>query len=257
LVTDIGADKRPIIDNSGYTTEGRPLAGLWGTYSLGAFRDWADVKSSPIFNANQSTWKNRSQPGDPKIADVNGDGVLDASDRTVLGNATPDFIWGLINTFTYKGFDLTVKFTGRQGGEKLMAGSYGSMLFRAGGRSNTTYDYFNNYWREDRTDAKYPAPNRKSYESSDVSGGLLFDATYVLLENISLGYTIPKNISKRMSISNARVYLNVDNAWLYSEYPGYNPMGNYQGDSALSQGVDVSGDYPLPRTLSLGVNIDF
>jgi hypothetical protein len=256
-VTDIGADKRPIINNSGYTTEGRPLAGLWGTYSLGAFRDWSDVKANPIFNSNQSSWRNRSQPGDPKIADVNGDGILDASDRTVLGNAEPDFIWGLTNTFSYKGFDMAFKFTGRQGGQKLMTGNYGVAMFRAQGRANTTYEYFNNYWKEDRPDGIYPAPNRKSYESSDITGGLLFDATYVLLENISLGYTIPGNITQKASISRARIYLNVDNAWLYSKYPGYNPMGNYQGDSALSQGVDNAGDYPLPRTFSIGVNIDF
>lgn len=256
LVTDLGADKRPIIDNSGYTTEGRPLAGLWGTYSLGAFRDWEDVKSSPIFNAKQSTWRDRSLPGSPKIADVNGDGVLDASDRTVLGSAIPDFIWGLTNTFEYKGFDFSFKFTGRQGGEKLMAGSYGLMMFRAQGRSNTTYDYYNNYWREDRPDAKYPAPNRKSYDASDVSGGLLFDASYVLLENVAIGYTIPSSITRKASISRARIYVNVDNAFLWAAYPGYNPMGNYKGDSATSQGVDVAGDYPLPRTVSIGVNID-
>lgn len=257
VVTDIGADKRPLVNNSGYTTEGRPLSGLWGSYSLGAFRDWEDVKANPIFNAHQSSWRNRSQPGTPKVADVNGDGILDASDRTVLGNATPDFIWGLTNTFSYKGFDAAFKFTGRQGGQKLMTGSYGLTMFRAQGRANITYDYFDNYWTEANPDAKYPAPNRKQYDRSDVSGGLLFDATYVLLENITLGYTIPRNISQKASISNARIYLNLDNAWLYSKYPGYNPMGNYQGDSALSQGVDRAGDYPLPRTFSIGVNIDF
>jgi len=256
-VTNIGSDKRPIIDNSAFTSEGRPLAGLWGSYELGAFRDWADVKSSPIFNASQPLWRNRSQPGTPKIADVNGDGILDASDRTILGNANPDFIWGLNNTFSYKNFDLGFKFTGRQGGEKLMSGNYGMVMFRADGRSNTTYEYYNNYWREDRPDAQYPAPNRKSYDNSDVSGGLLFDATYVLLENITLGYTIPNRILRSLSIANARIYMNIDNAWLYSQYPGYNPMGNHAGDSALSQGVDIAGDYPLPRTFSFGVNLDF
>ncbi len=256
-VTNIGSDKRPIIDNSAYSSEGRPLAGLWGTYELGAFRDWADVKSSPIFNASQPLWRNRSQPGTPKIADVNGDGILDASDKTILGNANPDFIWGLNNTLSYKGFDFGFKFTGRQGGEKLMAGNYGMIMFRADGRSNTTYEYYNNYWREDSPDAKYPAPNRKSYDNSDVSGGLLFDATYILLENVTLGYTIPSKILKSLSISNARIYVNVDNAWLYSQYPGYNPMGNFAGDSSLSQGVDIAGDYPLPRTISFGVNLDF
>ncbi len=255
-VTDIGGDKRPIINNSAYTTEGRPLAGLWGTYSTGAFKDWSDVKSNPIFNAHQASWKNRSQPGTPKIADVNGDGILDASDKTILGNAVPDFIWGLTNNFNYKNFDFSFKFTGRQGGQKLMTGNYSMVMFRADGRSNTTYDYYNNYWREDRPDAKYPAPNRKSYDQSDVSGGLLFDATFVFLENISFGYSLPRKFTKMFDISNARIYLNVDNAWLFSQYPGYNPMGNDQGDSALSQGVDVSGDYPLPRTFTIGLNID-
>jgi TonB-linked SusC/RagA family outer membrane protein len=256
-VTDIGADKRPIINNDAYTTEGRPLAGLWGVNELGAFRDWEEVKSNPIFNANQSVWRNRSQPGSPKIADVNGDGILDASDKTVLGNATPDFIWGMTNTFSYKNFDFAFKFTGRQGGEKIMVGAYSGIMFRANGRSNTVYEYFDNYWREDNPDAKYASPNRKEYESSVTDGGLIFDATYVLLENISLGYTIPRNLTQKASISRARVYLNLDNAWLYSKYPGYNPMGNYQGDSALSQGVDRAGDYPLPRTFSIGVNVDF
>jgi len=256
-VTDIGADKRPIINNYAYTTEGRPLAGLWGVDQQGAFRDWEDVKSHPIFRASQSTWRNRSQPGTPKVTDINGDGILDNSDRTVLGNATPDFIWGLTNTFSYKNFDFAFKFTGRQGGQKMMVSAYSGIMFRANGRSNTVYDYFNNYWREDNPDAKYPAPNRKSYDRSTTDGGLIFDATYILLENISLGYTLPQNLTQKASIARARVYLNIDNAWLYSEYPGYNPMGNYRGDSALSQGVDRSGDYPLPRTVSLGVNIDF
>ena len=257
VVTDIGADKRPIVDIQGYTTEGRPLSGLWGSYSTGAFRDWEDIKANPIFNANQPSWRNRSQPGSPKIADVNGDGILDSSDRTVLGTATPDFIWGFTNTFAYKGFDFAFKFTGRQGGQKLMTGAFSNQMFRANGRTNTTYEYYNNYWKEDRRDAKYPSPNRKQYERSDVTGGLLWDATYVMLENISLGYTIPRNITQKASISQARIYLNLDNAWLYSKYPGYNPMGNYRGDSALSQGVDRAGDYPLPRTFSIGVNVDF
>lgn len=256
-VTDIGSDKRPIINNYAYSTEGRPLSGLWGVHSLGAFRDWEDVKSNPIFNANQSVWRNRSQPGSPKVADINGDGILDGSDKTVLGNATPDFIWGLTNNLSFKDFDLAIKFTGRQGGEKMMVNPYSAIMFRANGRSNTVYEYYNNYWREDRPDAKYPSPNRKEYEGSQTDGGLIFDATFVLLENISLGYTIPRKISQKASISRARVYFNVDNAWLFSKYPGYNPMGNYQGDSALSQGVDRAGDYPLPRTVSIGVNVDF
>ncbi|MGQ1783589.1 SusC/RagA family TonB-linked outer membrane protein [Saccharicrinis sp. GN24d3] len=259
MVTNIGSDKRPIVNNSGYTTEGRPLAGLWGVHSLGAYSDWEDVKTNPIYGSTKTNWANRSQPGSPKSADVNGDGILDDSDKTVLGNATPDFIWGLSNIFSYKGFDMSFKLTGRQGGEKMMTQDYNFFLFRGQGRSNTTYDYFNNYWTEDNPNAKYPAPNRKSYDSNtrNLTGGLLFDASYILCENIALGYTLPGKITKKASISRARIYVSLDNAFLVSDYPGYNPMGNYKGDSALSQGVDRTGDYPLPRTLTFGINLDF
>src|SRR5690606_7815601 len=170
-VTDIGNDKRPIIDNLGYTTEGRPIANLWGMLMLRPYRDWEDVKSSPIFNASLPTARQRSYPGSPKAADVNGDGVLDANDKTVLGTPTPDFIWGLRNTFSYGNFFLSVMLNGVQGGTRIYGGNYTNVMYYALGRTNTTYEYFDNYWREDNPNAKYPAPNRKSYDQPQTEGG--------------------------------------------------------------------------------------
>lgn len=252
-VLDIGKDKRPIINNNGYTTEDRPLAGIWGYHNLGAFDDWEDVKTSPIFNPQQAIWSKRSNPGTPKAADVNGDGILDASDQTVIGQNNPDFVWGLTNNFEYKNFDLSVHVNGVQGGDLSMV-EFESMLGRGGGRRSMTVEYYNNYWTPYRTDGAYATPIRKSADGASASGSLVFKGTYVNIQNIVLGYTLPSQIATRANISNLRMYLSVQNAFFFTKYPGYNPEVNYQGNSALSQGID-RGAYPLARTVSLGINL--
>lgn len=255
-VTDIGNDKRPIIDNLGYTSEGRPIANLWGMLMLGPYRDWEDVKSSPVFNPSRANARQRSNPGSPKAADVNGDGVLDANDRTVLGTPTPDFVWGFKNDFSYGNFDMSIMLNGVQGGTRIYSGNYTNIMYYADGRTNTTYEYFNNYWREDNPDAKYPAPNRKSYDSPQTEGGLVFDATFYKIENINLGYTLPSHYLNRASIASMRLYVNIDNVFLISSDPGYNPESNYRGDNPKSQGVDRAGAYPLSRVYSFGINLE-
>lgn len=252
-VLDIGKDKRPLIIDNCYTTEGKPLAGLYGMVNLGAYDNWEDVKTSPIFNASNPLWKNRSNPGMPKIADVNGDGILDASDNTIIGSSIPDFVWGMTNSFEYKNFDLSVQVNGVQGGDISML-EYTGVFGRGAGTMNTTSEYYNNYWTPTRTNAKYPAPTRKSYEGTDLSGTLIYKGTYVDIQNISFGYTLPKQLAKRASFSNIRIYTTIQNALFITKFPGFNPETNYKGDQTTSQGID-RGAYPLARTISLGVNI--
>lgn len=252
-VLDIGKDKRPIINNNGYTAENRPLAGIWGYSNLGAFDDWEDVKTSPIFNPQQALWSKRSNPGTPKAADVNGDGILDSNDQTVIGQNNPSFVWGMTNNFGYKNFDFSVHVNGVQGGDLSMV-EFESMLGRGGGRRSMTTEYFNNYWTPNRTDGIYASPTRKSADGSSVSGSLVFKGTYVNIQNVVLGYTLPNEIASRANINNLRVYMSVQNAFFFTKYPGYNPEVNYRGNSALSQGID-RGAYPLARTISLGINL--
>ena len=252
-VLDIGKDKRPLIIDNCYTTEGKPLANLYGMVNLGAYRDWEDVKTSPIFNATNPLWRNRSIPGTPKVADVNGDGILDASDNTVIGSSIPDFVWGMTNSFEYKGFDLSVQVNGVQGGDINML-EYTGIFGRGQGTMNTTAEYYNNYWTPTRTDAKYPAPSRKSYDGTDLSGTLIYKGTYINIQNVSFGYTLPKHLAKMASFSKIRVYSTIQNALFITKFPGYNPETNYKGDQTTSQGID-RGAYPLARTVSFGLNI--
>jgi len=252
-VVDIGKDKRPLIIDNCYTTEGKPLAGLWGMVNLGAYKDWEDVKTSPIFNASNPLWRNRSNPGTPKAADVNGDGILDGSDNTIIGSSIPDFVWGMTNSFAYKGFDLSIQVNGVQGGDINML-EYTGIFGRGQGNMNTTMEYYNNYWTPTHTDAKYPAPTRKSYDGTDLSGTLVYKGTYVNIQNVSFGYTLPKQIAKRASFSSVRVYTTIQNALFITKFPGFNPETNYKGDQTTSQGID-RGAYPLARTISFGLNI--
>jgi TonB-linked SusC/RagA family outer membrane protein len=252
-VLDIGKDKRPLIIDNCYTTEGKPLANLYGMVNLGAYNDWEDVKTSPIFNANNPLWRNRSIPGTPKVADVNGDGILDASDNTVIGSSIPDFVWGMTNSFEYKGFDLSIQINGVQGGDINML-EYTGIFGRGQGTMNTTAEYYNNYWTPTRTDAKYPAPSRKSYDGTDLSGTLIYKGTYINIQNISLGYKLPNLLVKRAGFNNIRVFSTIQNALFITKFPGYNPETNFKGDQTTSQGID-RGAYPLARTVSFGLNI--
>ncbi|OFY68498.1 MAG: hypothetical protein A2V64_10510 [Bacteroidetes bacterium RBG_13_43_22] len=242
----------PLAGDGTYTTENRPLACLYGPVDLGAFDDWEDVKTHPIFGATTAKWRTRSIPGSPKIADVNGDGILDASDYTVNGSAFPDFTWGMTNNFEYKGFDLTIQMNGTQGGDINMV-SYGTIA-QGNGQTNVTYFYFDNYWTPYRTDGKYAAPNRKEYVSDDVSGALIFKGSYMNIQFVTLGYTLPGSILQKMKLGNARLYMNIQNAWLFTKFPGYNPEINSRGDNPTSQGLD-RGAYPLSRTVSFGINL--
>jgi len=253
-VLNLGADKRPLINNYSYTTENKPMALLWGVDYLGPYKDWEDVKTNPIVNPGATLWKQRSNPGSPKNYDVNGDGVIDANDYTVIGNPNPDFIWGMTNTFNYKGFDLSIEMNGVQGGDVSMVGNENTLFGRPNATGNTIYEYFNNYWTPDRTDAKYAAPNRKSWDTNYSQGQLMFKGTYVKIQNISFGYTLPKSTVQRLTISQLRLYTSIQNALMISKYPGYNPEANYAGNSSYSQAVDV-GSYPLTRIISFGINV--
>jgi len=242
----------PLNGDGTYTTENRPLACLFGPVDLGAFDDWEDVKTNPIFGANTAKWITRSIPGSPKIADVNGDGILDASDNTVNGSAFPDFTWGMTNNLEYKGFDLTIQMNGTQGGDINMV-NYGTIA-QGNGQTNVTYFYFDNYWTPYRTGGKYATPTRKEYVSDNVSGALIFKGSFMNIQFVTLGYTLPEPILQKMKLGNARLYMNIQNAWLFTKFPGYNPEINSKGDDPTSQGLD-RGAYPLSRTVSFGINL--
>lgn len=190
-----------------------------------------------------------------KYEDVSGDGILDARDRTIIGNNQPDFIYGMTNTFSYKNIDLSIAIQGTQGGQILnLSRRFFDNL--EGGGNNLTLAL--DRWRspEDPGNGKVPRANaRTTGNNNAVSSRWVEDGSYLRIQNVSLGYRLPKSVIDRLKLQQVRIYASVQNLYTWTKYLNYNPeVSNYEGP--LTGGVDY-GSYPLARTVTFGINIGF
>lgn len=251
-VLALGPTGDPILSSSGVgetnkTMIGEPIGSFFGYRQLGIFQSQADLNSYPH-------WAD-SKPGDVKYEDINGDKKIDANDRTIIGNNQPDFIYGMTNTFSYKGFDLNVVFTGVQGGEILNLSR--RFYENLEGNSNQITTVLNR-WRsaENPGDGKTPRANARTTGTNNaVSTRWVEDGSFLRLQNVTLGYQIPKQLLDKFKMQTARVYFSGQNLITWSKYLGYNPeVSGYE--NALTGGVDY-GSYPLSRTFTIGINVAF
>lgn len=260
-VLDLGPQKTPIFAGDGadntVTVEGKPLSNFWGYQYLGPYKSWEDIKNSPIVGGNNTNPIFRNIPGDAKYADINGDGIIDRNDFTIIGNPQPDFIYGITNQVSYKHFDLSVQINGVQGGDVSLRTFKREVFGGNGGRYNIPRFYYENYWKPDRTDALYEVPARRSNAKQFFNSSQNIEkGTYLSINNITLGYTLPQNVLSKMRLTSLRYYLSVQNAFLLTKYHGWNPEANTGGINATQQGVDETG-YPMARTIAMGLNLSF
>lgn len=192
------------------------------------------------------------RPGDSKYKDVYEDGKITSDDYDVVGSYQPLFEWGFTNTFRWKNFDASVLLQGRVGGELLSIGS------RSWNRATNgpTWNYlsrwlYDAYWSEEEpgdgmTPAFYATTTGNQYDTN-----WLYDASYLRIKNITLGYDIPLRSDK--VLSRLRVYASCDNVWIFDNYEaGFSPEAATQDNASSDWGA-----YPLARTFSFGVNITF
>jgi TonB-linked SusC/RagA family outer membrane protein len=235
------------VGETNITVIGEPLGSFFGYRQLGVFRDQADLDASPRFAD--------ARPGDVKYADVNNDGRIDANDRTLIGNNQPDFIYGMTNRFGFKGFDLSVVVQGVQGGQILNLSR--RFFENLEGNANALTTVLNR-WRspQEPGDGVTPRANtRTTGNNNAVSSRWVESASYFRVRNITLGYNVPNTFTQRVKVQNLRLYAGVQNALTLSKYLGYNPeVSGYE--SALTGGVDY-GSYPLARTYTIGLNLNF
>jgi len=244
---------------------GRPYGNFWGTHYLGVFNSFEEVFTEPSrrqdndLNTDPERMRNRSSyPGDQKISDVNGDGVIDGGDKTIIGSPEPDFFWGLGNTFRYKNFDLNIQLTGVMGTQVLnavMADQADRML---GGRQNVRVDMLD-YWSPDNTDAYWITPGRRNNgDFNKTTSYLVEKGDFVKINSINLGYNLPRLMLEAVKVRSARVYVNIQNAAIFSNYSGANPEASQRGEDqsgrARTFGVDAGG-YPPMRVIAFGVNL--
>lgn len=234
------------VGETNITMIGHPIGSFFGYRQIGIFMNQADLDAHP----HDAT----SRPGDVKYADINGDGIFNADDREIIGNNQPDFIYGLNNSFSFKGFDLNIAIQGTQGGQVLNLSR--RFFENLEGNQNQLTTVLNR-WRSEAEpgDGVTPRANaRTTGLNNAVSSRWVEDASYLRIQNVTLGYRLPTSIVNRWKLQQIRIYLSAQNLHTWTNYKGYNPeVSNYEG-SALTGGVDY-GSFPLARTISAGINI--
>ncbi|MCA6380970.1 MAG: TonB-dependent receptor [Cytophagales bacterium] len=248
---------RLYIFDSHRTQVGQPIAQFYGAVHNGVYRDQADFNASPKDPS--------SVVGSVKFRDLNGDGKISfPEDMTFIGNPWPKFTFGWTNNLTYGNFNLSV----------TMAGSYGNQILAFHENWTTNLDgVFNvldevkNRWKSEAEpgDGKYGTVQAGStfLERDRWNSRFIKDGSYLAFKNITLGYSIP--LGGKGLLTRAQVYTSIQNAFIITSYKGPNPEVNTQTNGAtaanqtsfgLTPGVDENS-YPIPRTISVGVNISF
>ena len=238
-------------------SEGEPLGSLYGYEYLGVIQAGETYAPQPD-----------SKPGDPKFRDISGpegtpDGLITSADRTIIGQAAPDFIFGVTNTFSYKNFDMSIFFHG----------SIGNQLFnmtRINLEWKSTTDALNR-WTPQNTNTNVP---RNGFYYSKYGGYMndhfIEDASFLRLQRITLGYTVPHNLKFLQSI---RLYTTVENLFTITDYSGWDPevdTKGYENDQLVNNnrrgsspqaanagaGLDFNS-YPSMRSFTVGLNVTF
>ncbi len=190
------------------------------------------------------------ETGDPMFKDINGDGVVNNDDLTDIGNAIPDFTYGITLNAAYKGFDLTVFGTG----------SHGNKIFNCINRpdyatSNKMKEVlYDDRWTPTNTTGTKPRAGANDMDKYVDSSAMIYDGSYFKIKQIQLGYTLPKNVLSKVGISNARAYGSLDDFFTFSSYPGFDPEA--AANTTTGMGVD-KGAYPTSKKVVLGFNIEF
>jgi TonB-linked SusC/RagA family outer membrane protein len=194
--------------------------------------------------------------GDPRYVDANNDGVIDENDRVIVGKPNPDYVWGLTNTFNYKGFDLRVLVQGQWGGE--LYSMYGRAMDRPGqGFVENTLGLHRDRWRSPED----PGAGLRGKASSSFgflkSTAWLYDSDYWRVRNITLGYDLGKLINNPRLVQGARIYVSAENWFGDDEYEGgFNPEAVNNADGGSLVGDDY-GAFPLAKSMTVGLNLTF
>ena len=257
---------------------GQPMGVFYGYETVGMFKNEADIVGWATQTGGTEPYSNRvnrdtgAWVGDLKFKDQNGDGVINDADQVVIGDPNPDFTFGWTNNFTYKGFDLSVGFTGSVGGDILNWARYkteglnsiwdnqaASVMDRAKiglidpNGSNTD---ISNVYLESEGNGTPRFSNLDGNGNLRMSDRWIEDGSYFRISNIALGYTLPEAWARKVFLQSARLYFNVQNVYTFTNYSGYDPEIGSFNSSALLQNID-RGRYPNPRTYTVGINLTF
>jgi len=230
---------------------GHPIGSFYGYIADGFFKDDADVKS----HATQDG----AAPGRIKFRDVNGDGKIDLSDRTIIGSPHPNFTAGVDFGMRRGNFDLSATLFGSYG-NKIFENQMEFYVFREFD-ANVKSDLLANSWRPDNLNAKYPKLDVNDLYSHALSSFYVKDGSYTRLRNLQIGYDVPASMSRTIPLS--RIYVQAENLFTITSYDGLDPSlpaANITGAAGdirdQYRGVD-RGAYPSNKMFSVGIVASF
>ena len=224
---------------------GQPLGTFYGAVYDGVLQE-GEEETKGNYTYNQT-----AKAGDRLFKDFNDDGKFsNADDRTIIGNAQPDFTFGISNSFEYKGFDLNFLINGSVGNDIANINKVRLSLYS--GLQNAVGEA-RNHWTSDNPSSTIS--RAKSEGATVFSTEYIEDGSFVRLKNITLGYTFPTNWVKSIGLSYLRLYASATNLWTITNYSGYDPEVT-SADNALTAGTDY-GAYPSAKTFNFGVEIKF
>ena len=190
------------------------------------------------------------QTGAVIYADHNGDNVINDEDRIYAGKGMPDFTYGFTVNMAYKGFDLILYGTGAQGVQRLY-----SMTRADNTTGNTLMEFYTDAWQNpNSTGYKHPKPTTDS--KILCSTDRMFDASFLKIKQIQLGYSLPKKIVSKIKMGEMRFYVSLDDWFTFTKYPGLDPEVGLYGTAANGLAVDT-GSYPISKKLVFGLNVSF
>lgn len=257
-VTKLVGDQQQLLIPSSFDIQhsilqvGQPMYSIYVVQQDGILSQ-ADIDAGAAMYGTQSA-------GDPRYVDANGDGVIDADDRVLVGHPNPDFVWGITNDLRYKNFDLSFLFQGQWGG------SLYSLLGRALGRTgqgtvDNALGFYRDRWRSEEDPGEGRVGKAYSTFGRIKNTDWLYSSDYWRLRQVTLGYNFKDlRIAGSTILPNGRLYLSLENYWGGDKYDGgVNPEAantNLSGSSTYTEAGDYGG-LALPKTITFGINLTF
>ncbi|BDD01825.1 SusC/RagA family TonB-linked outer membrane protein (plasmid) [Persicobacter psychrovividus] len=231
---------------------------FYGYQTAGIFRNQSDVDNH--VNADGTPLQPNAQPGDIRFVDTDGSGKIDGDDRINLGNSIPKYYFGFNFDAQYKGFDFSMMLEGKAGFQVFNQNRYALSLTTD--KENRLAELDGNTWTEENPNADYPRINTIA-QSNFFSDRHLQSGAYLNFQNIQIGYDLTKVVNSSR-ISKMRVYAGINNAYILTNYKGYNPdVWDNGGNIGLGAGAGVpsvefnNSSRPTPRTYLLGLQMNF
>jgi TonB-linked SusC/RagA family outer membrane protein len=222
---------------------GKPIGYFYGYKTDGIFQNQAEVSAHP----SQLSLGAEASPGDLRFVDVNGDGILNANDRTNIGDPIPSATMGFNVQMNYKNFDFAM----------YTFASVGNDMVRNYERNLTDVNRLNyvlDRWTGEGSTNSTPRVTTGATGNSNFSSFFVEDASYARIQNIQLGYALENKFIEKAGLSKVRLYAGVNNLYTFTKYKGFDPGAS--SGAPLGGGID-NGFYPIPRTYLLGLNINF